>query len=44
MHAVFAAHGLRNEGCYICGKLVSAQCLKNKMRFFFVIYVSVVVG
>ena len=40
----FSAHGLKNEGCYICSTLVSAQCLKNKMRFFFTVHASVLVG
>ena len=44
MHAVFSVHGLKNEGCYICGTLVSAQCLENKTHFFFTIHASVVVG
>ena len=43
MHAVFSAHGFKNEGCYMCGTLVSTQCLKNKMRFSFSIHVIVVI-
>jgi len=27
---VVSAHGLKNEGYYICSMLVSDQCLKNE--------------
>lgn len=35
---VVSAHGLKNDGYYMCNTLVSDQCLKNEinyLHFFF---------
>ena len=42
---VVSAHGLKNDGCYMCSTLVSDQFLKNEINYLhFFFSVSVVVG